>query len=121
MPEDLVYHHAEMQTEKIRKRSWSKQFEGNIALEFLVYQIPNMYVFLIYLELVNRGVQTQPTFSKYAQTCRDVSTQTAVPGVHLSTKNDYTILGTDYRTAYEFRKVQVKAVSLLSLFSFTDP
>ena len=78
-----------------------------------------MYVFLIYLELVNRGVQTQPTFSKYAQTCRDVSTQTAVPGVHLSTKNDYTILGTDYRTAYEFRKVQVKAVSLLSMFSFT--
>ena len=32
MPEDLVYHHAEMQTEKIRKRSWSKQFEGIIAL-----------------------------------------------------------------------------------------
>ena len=43
MPEDLVYHHAEMQTEKIRKRSWSKQFEGNIALEFLVCKTPNMY------------------------------------------------------------------------------
>ena len=28
MPDDIEYHHAGMQTEKVRKRSWSKQFEG---------------------------------------------------------------------------------------------
>ena len=28
MPDDLEYHHAGMQTERVRKRSWSKQFEG---------------------------------------------------------------------------------------------
>ena len=28
MPQDIEYHHAEVQTEKYRKRTWSQQMEG---------------------------------------------------------------------------------------------
>jgi hypothetical protein len=44
MPDDIEYHHAGMQTEKVRKRSWSKQFEGkiywNICPLFYISQWP---------------------------------------------------------------------------------
>ena len=69
-----------------------------------------MIFYYLFLELVSRGCQTQPQFSKYAQTSRNASTQTAVPGVYLSTKNDYVMIGTGYRTSQEYRKLQIKAV-----------
>lgn len=28
MPDEIEYHHASMQTERVRKRTWSQQFEG---------------------------------------------------------------------------------------------
>ena len=62
------------------------------------------------LELVNRGCQTQATLSKYQQMGRDVATQTAVPGIHISTKNDYVIMSGDYRVSTEYRKLQIMAV-----------
>lgn len=41
---------------------------------------------------------------------RDVATQTAVPGIHISTKNDYVIMSGDYRVSTEYRKLQIMAV-----------
>ena len=68
-------------------------------------------IFCFNLELVNRGCQTQATVSKYVQMGRDVATQTAVPGIHISTKNDYVIKSGDYRVSTEYRKLQIRAVS----------
>ncbi len=88
MPDDLEYHHACIQTEKVRKRTWSQQLE----------------------EMISRGSQTQPNSCKFAQTSKDISTQTAVPGIHLSSKNDYVIAPKSYRSSMDFRKSQIKAV-----------
>ena len=41
---------------------------------------------------------------------RDVATQTVVPGIHISTKNDYVIMSGDYRVSTEYRKLQIMAV-----------
>ena len=68
-------------------------------------------IFCFNLELVNRGCQTQATVSKYVQMGRNVATQTAVPGIHISTKNDYVIKSGDYRVSTEYRKLQIRAVS----------
>ena len=68
-------------------------------------------IFFFNLELVNRGCQTQATVSKYVQMGRNVATQTAVPGIHISTKNDYVIKSGDYRVSTEYRKLQIRAVS----------
>ena len=69
-----------------------------------------MLLIFFNLELVNRGCQTQATLSKYQQMGRDVATQTAVPGIHISTKNDYVIMSGDYRVSTEYRKLQIMAV-----------
>ena len=42
---------------------------------------------------------------------RDAATQTIVPGIHISTKNDYVIMSGDYRVSTEYRKLQIMAVS----------
>ena len=66
LPQDIEYHHAAMQTEKIRKTG------DSIDLG----------------ELVNRGSQTHPRFSKVMQTPQEISTQTQVPGIYISGRFD---------------------------------
>ena len=52
---------------------------------------------------------------------RHVATQTAVPGIHISTKNDYVIMSGDYRVSTEYRKLQIMAVRFHSKISEQFP
>ena len=84
---------------------------SKISRYHLLKHKSNFLANLSCLDLKSRAVQTNPLTSKYAQTSKEISTQTQVPGCYISCKDDKIIIANEhYESSLERQMRLVEAV-----------